>query len=159
MPGEPDSDFGLARSGKFFTACADLAVLTLSQKDIIFGAHARELRMVITCVEIKILRRVRAESARRPPRHRRDTCSMAWRCRFLTARRSQHGRAVLHPTHWLIYAQVSAAAARRGGETEEALFKTEGAHNLFKERGRRAPAQGARFQENRRAGTGHDVYG
>ena len=23
------------------------------------------------------------------PRHRRDTCSMAWRCRFLTARRSQ----------------------------------------------------------------------
>ena len=37
------------------------------------------------------LRRVRAESPRRPPRHRRDTCSMAWRCRFLTARRSQRG--------------------------------------------------------------------
>ena len=32
------------------------------------------------CVEIKILRRVRAESSRRPPRHRRDACSMAWRC-------------------------------------------------------------------------------
>ena len=47
VPGEPDSDFGLARSGKFFTACADLAVLTLASKDIIFGAHARELRMVI----------------------------------------------------------------------------------------------------------------
>ena len=31
------------------------------------------------CVEIKILRRVRAESPHRPPRHRRDTCSMAWR--------------------------------------------------------------------------------
>ena len=31
------------------------------------------------------LRRVRPESPRRPPRHRRDTCSMAWRCRFLTA--------------------------------------------------------------------------
>ena len=30
------------------------------------------------CVEIKILRRVRAESSRRPPRHRRATCSMAW---------------------------------------------------------------------------------
>ena len=32
------------------------------------------------CVEIKILRRARAESSRRPPRHRRDACSMAWRC-------------------------------------------------------------------------------
>ena len=42
-----------------------------------------------TCVEIKILRRARAESSRRPPRHRRDACSIAWRCRFLTARRSQ----------------------------------------------------------------------
>jgi hypothetical protein len=31
-----------------------------------------------TCVKIKILRRVRAESSRRPPRHRRDACSMAW---------------------------------------------------------------------------------
>jgi hypothetical protein len=48
----------------------------------------------VTCVEIKILRRVRAESSRRPPRHRRDACSMAWRCRFLTARPSQDGRAV-----------------------------------------------------------------
>ena len=34
---------------------------------------------VVACVEIKILRRVRAEPSRRPPRHRRDTCSMAWR--------------------------------------------------------------------------------
>ena len=42
---------------------------------------------------------------------------------------------------------------------EEALFKTEGAHRLFEERGRRAPPQGARFQENRRVGTGRDVYG
>ena len=33
-------------------------------------------------------RRVRSESPRRSPRHRRDTCSMAWRFRFLTARRS-----------------------------------------------------------------------
>ena len=61
---------------------------------------------VLNCVEIKILRRVRAESPRRPPRHRRDACSMAWRCRFLTARPSQDGR--VHPTHWLIYAQVVA---------------------------------------------------
>jgi len=43
------------------------------------------------CVEIKILRRVRAESSRRPPRHRRDACSTAWRCRFLAARPSQDG--------------------------------------------------------------------
>ena len=46
---------------------------------------------VTICVEIKILRRVRAESARRPPRHRCDACSMAWRCWFLAARSSQDG--------------------------------------------------------------------
>ena len=50
--------------------------------------------MVVICVEIKILRRVRAESSRRPPRHRRDACSMAWRCRFLAARPSQDGRVI-----------------------------------------------------------------
>ena len=44
-------------------------------------------QLVDTCVEIKILRRVRAESSHRPPRHRRDACSMAWRCRFLTGTR------------------------------------------------------------------------
>ena len=41
------------------------------------------------CVEIKIIRRVR-----RPPRHRRDACSMAWRCRFRTAHPSQDGRVI-----------------------------------------------------------------
>ena len=41
-----------------------------------------------SCVEIKISRRVRTEASRRPPRHRRDACSMAWRCGSLTARRS-----------------------------------------------------------------------
>ena len=45
-------------------------------------------------LETKILRRVRAESSRRPPRHRRDACSMAWRCRFLAARPSQDGRVI-----------------------------------------------------------------
>ena len=49
---------------------------------------------VVACVEIKILRRVRPESARRPPRHRCDACSMAWRCRFLTVRLSQDGRVI-----------------------------------------------------------------
>jgi len=48
----------------------------------------------VTCVEIKILRRVRAESSRRPPRHRRKACSMAWWYSFLTARSSQDGRAI-----------------------------------------------------------------
>ena len=45
---------------------------------------AKSLRMsgtlVSTCVKSN-LRRVRAESSRRPARHRRDACSMAWRCR------------------------------------------------------------------------------
>ena len=49
---------------------------------------------VSSCVAIKILRRVRAEASRRPPRHRRAACSMAWRCRFLTARRSQRGHVI-----------------------------------------------------------------
>jgi serine/threonine protein kinase len=49
---------------------------------------------VVNCVEIKILRRVRPESPRRPPRHRRDACSMAWRCRFLAARPSQDSRVI-----------------------------------------------------------------
>ena len=49
---------------------------------------------VLNCVEIKILRRVRAEPSRRPPRHRRDASSIAWRCRFLTDRRSQHGSVI-----------------------------------------------------------------
>ena len=40
------------------------------------------------CVEIKFTER----SLRRPPRHRRDACSMAWRCRFLTARRAARPR-------------------------------------------------------------------
>ena len=57
-------------------------------------AAATVVFVVTTCVEIKILRRVRAESSRRPPRHRRDACSTARRCRFLTARRSQHGRVI-----------------------------------------------------------------
>ena len=49
------------------------------------ASWARAPAWVESRVEIKILRRLR------PPRHRRDACSMAWRCRFLTARWSQHG--------------------------------------------------------------------
>jgi hypothetical protein len=58
------------------------------------GLQAGGFRVVVVCVEIKILRRVRAELSRRPPRHRRDACSMAWRCRFLAARSSQDGRVI-----------------------------------------------------------------
>ena len=40
----------------------------------------------------------------------RDACSTAWRCRFLTARRCQHGRVLVKyyraQRHWLIYALV-----------------------------------------------------
>ena len=56
---------------------------------------AKIIDLVANCVEIKILRRVCAESSRRPPRRRRDACSMAWRCRFF------------RPTHWLISTQLS----------------------------------------------------
>ena len=37
------------------------------------------------------LRRVRPESPRRPPRHRRDACSMAWRCGSLAVRFGDYG--------------------------------------------------------------------
>ena len=40
----------------------------------------------IACVEIKLSLRVSATAESWPPRHGRDACSMAWRCRFLTAR-------------------------------------------------------------------------
>ena len=56
--------------------------------------NAVALEFVTSCVEIKILRRVRAESSHLPARHRRDACSMAWRCQLLTARPSQDGRVI-----------------------------------------------------------------
>ena len=65
-----------------------LFLLVLGQQEVQEEGHDE------ACVEIKILRRVRAESSRRPPRHRRGACSMAWRCRFLTARPSQDGRVI-----------------------------------------------------------------
>ena len=38
--------------------------------------------------------RVSTSAGSWPPRHRRDACSMVWRCRFLTARSSQDGRVI-----------------------------------------------------------------
>ena len=62
------------------------------------------------------LRRVRAESSRRPPRHRRDACSTAWRCRPPPLDRARMAASSprndlvkncrVHPAHWLIYTQV-----------------------------------------------------
>ena len=48
-----------------------------------------------------------APSSRQPPGDRRDVCSIAWRCWFLAARRSQH--VCVHPTHGLICTQAPAA--------------------------------------------------
>ena len=55
---------------------------------------APEYDDVLRAVWKSNLRRRRRESPRRPPRHRRAACSMAWRCRLLTARRGQHGRVI-----------------------------------------------------------------
>ena len=59
---------------------------------------ALALNYTSVTVWISNLRRVRAESSRRPPRHRRDACSMAWRRRFLTAGRSQRGHVIAEMT-------------------------------------------------------------
>ena len=80
---EPDP---FARGGQAVVKLGEYAAETVCIKCI---------NMVGVSAEIKIIRRVRAESSRRPPRHRRDTCSMAWRCRFLTAQRGQHGRIIV----------------------------------------------------------------
>ena len=76
---------------------------TMSKKE--WGELQRKLFTYDTVHKSKFSRRVSATAGSWPPRHRRDACTTAWRCRFLTARRSQHGR-VVHPTHWLFYAQV-----------------------------------------------------
>ena len=70
------------------------------------GAHRARARDTIRRVARDLCgnqnsRRVRPESSRRPPRHRRAACSIAWRCRFLTAR--------AHPTHCLICTQASSS--------------------------------------------------
>ena len=57
---------------------------TFSSSGALFWARTQTRFAARTCVEIKVLRRVRAESSRRPPRHRRDACS---------------GRIVVHPSH------------------------------------------------------------
>ena len=70
------------------------SVVEMTLLEILTGKGGYYPGLVPLCVEIKILRRVCAESWRRPPRHRRDACSIAWRRRFLAARPSQDGRAI-----------------------------------------------------------------
>ena len=53
----------------------------------VFGKAPDVPDCVLVCVAIKILRRDLTEG-------RRDACSMAWRCRFLTVLRSRHGRVI-----------------------------------------------------------------
>ena len=77
-----------------FSRPFDGAVIQFVRYVMVLGSIPEKVPQVATCVEIKILRRVRAESSRRPSRHRRDACSMAWRCRFITARPSQDGRVI-----------------------------------------------------------------
>ena len=70
------------------------AVVTDGTAKAVAGAAAARVidgtaaRVVKACVEIKFIQRVRPESPRRPSRHRCGTCSVAWQCRVLTARRS-----------------------------------------------------------------------
>ena len=71
-----------------------LPPLIVTDEDSEDDSEDEEEEGVYCCVEIKILRHVRAESSRRPPRHRCNVCSMAWRCRFLAARPSQDGRVI-----------------------------------------------------------------
>ena len=87
-----ESDLGILDLIQVFVEALDRSFENVCELDLIF--HSDKCHYVLDCVEIKILRRVRAESPRRPPRHRRDACSMAWRCRFLATRPSQVGRVI-----------------------------------------------------------------
>ena len=55
---------------------------------------AKVAALVKISAQVKLSRRVSATAESWPPRHGRDACSMAWRCRFLTARPSLVGRAI-----------------------------------------------------------------
>ena len=73
---ELESDLGILDLIQVFVEALDKCFENVCELDLIF--HSDKCHYVLDCVEIKILRRVRAESSRRPPRHRRDACSMAW---------------------------------------------------------------------------------
>ena len=99
-----DPDFFGSNSGDSDAACqmtvepadSSLDVKEVRLSDILLNSNEPDFKMFFEFGSVwkSNLRRVRPESSRRPPRHRRDACSMAWRCRFLTARRSQHGHVI-----------------------------------------------------------------
>ena len=97
LPFLPHSDETLRGLSRLDRACLAFLRFVVAKRVVacvmIAGLYA-VLAGAGICVEIKVLRRVRAESSRRPLRHRRDACSMAWRCRFLAARSSQDGRVI-----------------------------------------------------------------
>ena len=86
--------------------CHPLCLLARRGTLMLLAEHP-ERAQVPACVEIKILRRVRAKSSRRPPRHRRDTGSMAWRHR---SRASQNGRVIAD----MLAVEVRRVSAGRG---------------------------------------------
>ena len=63
--------------GTHFFSPANVMKLLENVRGARTGDAAVAAAMALGCVKIKILRRVRAESSRRPHRHRRDACSMA----------------------------------------------------------------------------------
>ncbi len=65
---------------KFLQRDAELAARQAEQEESV--RISRAIEQVKGCVEIK------------NSRHRRDACSMAWRCRFLAARPGQVGRVI-----------------------------------------------------------------
>ena len=96
---QPPVALGSAAADALPDELADEALLAMAPERLTFAlCGVGTAEVVFDCVEIKILRRVRAESSRRPPRHRCDACSMAWRCRLLIARRGQHGSVIAECT-------------------------------------------------------------
>ena len=88
VPDPERSTLSLALSAVALRAQAQYHSLGAAIETDLGAARRAEEQAVDACVEIKILRRV----PRRPPRHRRDACSTAWRYE--------------HPAHWLISTQA-----------------------------------------------------
>ena len=86
-----DPDFFGSNSGDSDAACqmtvepadSSLDVKEVRLSDILLNSNEPDFKMFFEFGSVwkSNLRRVRPESPRRPPCHRRDACSMAWRCR------------------------------------------------------------------------------
>ena len=73
---EIEADDGTTGVGVTIGGAAGAQIVERHLARFVEGRDPRDVES-FGCVEIKILRRVRAESSRRPPRHRRDACLMA----------------------------------------------------------------------------------